>query len=134
MAIKIANIQRYEDVAAMEHKDLEKLGINPDLYWGYWRAKQVENEYIDLGGCIWGRDVEGIVNECRANGVKRITTSSTYSGMTELLWEFAKHGCKVVGLMQVATTIRNYDNNEYEKVPAIIIEISDQVTDSMEGK
>jgi len=101
---------------------------DPTMFWAYRNSKDAGCDDLNFYETIWERDIEYIVETCRANEIKQITISSSFSGMPEVLWEFCKLGCKVVGMKQVPSNYEEWDWEEQKKlrrlVPAVILKIN----------
>ena len=121
-------IKQYEDAIKNQVASLKDEGINGTMFWAYRNSNDAGCDDLNFYETIWERDIEYIVETCRANEIKQITISSSFSGMPEVLWEFCKLGCKVVGMKQVPSNYEEWDWEEQKKlrrlVPAVILKIN----------
>lgn len=117
------DIKLFEDAITNECKNLRGEGINPTMFWAYRKTKETGNELLDFDEVIWDRDVEEIVNTCRANGVEAFTISSGMSGIIETLALFEKLGCKINGLTQVKTLYKDWPSQETKLAAAIKLSV-----------
>ncbi len=108
--------------AKTSDKKLSELGINSTIYWAYWRTQEARNCLLDFSEVIWDRDIEEIVNFCHENKIRSFTISSTFSSLTETLWEFKKLGCEIAGMKEVNASYTNLDGTRAVR-PAIIIRV-----------
>lgn len=108
--------------ARTSDKKLNEMGINSTIYWAYMRTQQAENDLLDFSECIWDQDIAEIVKFCYENKIDRFTISSTFSGLTETLWELRKLGCEIAGMREVKATYTNLDGTQALK-PAIIVKL-----------
>lgn len=99
------------------------VGICGTMFWAYRKSEEVGNEVIDFNDVIWENEVEQIVKTCKENNIKEFTISSTFSGLTEVLWELSKRGCKIAGLREVNAPYTDIWTKEYKKIPAVVIEL-----------
>ena len=93
------------------------------IYRDYKNARDKGNEYIDFRDVIWDKDVEGLVNCMRENGIDRFTFSSGWSSAVETAWLFKENGCELEGLIQINGDQNFFKEEEYEKVPAYLFAI-----------
>ncbi len=106
-----------------ENKSLKEMGINPTFYWVYHKTKEIGNEELDFHEVIWDYDIEPIVTACKEYGIERFTISSRMSGIIETINEFVKLGCSIEGITEVNAPYKNWETNDYERLPAIIIKL-----------
>ena len=122
------DIKQYEDAIEKKVASLKDKGINGTMFWAYRHSKAAGCDDLNFYETIWESDIEYIVNTCRANGIKVITISSTFSGLTEDLWEFCKRGCAVDGMKLVPMHNTDWDWEKKEEVrkqvPAVILKIN----------
>ncbi len=122
------DIKQYEDAIEKKVASLKDEGINGTMFWAYRHSKAAGCDDLNFYETIWESDIEYIVNTCRANGIKVITISSTFSGLTEDLWEFCKRGCAVDGMKLVPMHYTEWDWEKKEEVrkqvPAVILKIN----------
>ena len=84
----------------------------------YPDAKEKGLDEIDFNEVIWGKDIEGIVNQLRKAGHETFTISSTFSSLLETIWEFEQHGCRMEGLKQVRQGYDNFNEETMKMEPA----------------
>ena len=97
-------------------KELEGKGkIYCRIFWEYMQSMESGNEYLDIKDTVWDRDVEALITCMRENGVEHFTFSSTWSSAVETAWLFTKCGCKLEGLIEINSQIRDFMTGEYEK-------------------
>lgn len=113
------NIELFEEAIAHKCKDLRGAGINPTMFWAYRKTQEIGNDLLDFNEVIWERDVEEIVNTCRANGIEEFTISSTMSGIIETLALFESFGCKINGLTKVKSLHKDWVTGEVKLYDAI---------------
>lgn len=112
-------IKVFEEARAAGVKNLCEAGINPTMYWAYFYSKEAGNDLIDFNEVIWDRDIPEIVRNCRENGIREFTISTTMSSLVKTLAEFEKLGCKVFGIMQVKSRYNDFRTGKNEIIPAI---------------
>ena len=121
-------IKQYEDAIARQAASLKDEGINRTMFWAYRHSKRAGTDDLNFDDIIWDTDIDYIVNTCRAEGIERITVSSTFSSLTEVIWGMMAIGCTVEGMKLVPTTNTRYDEKTdtyvRDKVPAFIIKIN----------
>lgn len=113
---------RKEHQAFMEHI-FSKDSSYGKLYQLFSEAMERGNQYIDLWNVIWEKDVEGLINSLRENGVEHFTFSSTWSSAVEIAWLFTQNGCTLEGMAQINGPHKSYDNKEYDTVPAYLFAV-----------
>lgn len=89
----------------------------------YESAMERGNEYIDLRDVIWDKDVAGLINSLRENGIRHFTFSSTWSGAVETAWLFTQNGCVLEGLVEINGPCTGIGTSEYEKVHGYLFAI-----------
>ena len=113
---------RSDHNALME--DVEKHG---EYFCRIWReyesSKDCGNPYIDINDVVLDKDVEKLISCMRENGIDKFTFSSRWSGSVETAWLFQKAGCKLEGLVEINSRIKDYMNDEYEKVHGYLFSI-----------
>ena len=95
--------------------------INHTIYNAYKDSLRNKQETLDFSECVWDKDIEPIIQICKENGIEEITLSTTFSGLLEVLENFANHGCEIVGLTKV--NYIEYGGN-IKKIPAMKIKMS----------
>lgn len=119
---KMKTIDKIEKVKNMNVL-LEDVEINRTFYWAYIRTQETTNEILDFNDVIWESDVEGIIKNCKEFGLKKITISSRFASLIDILAEFEKQGAKLAGLTQVTSRFYACGTNNYELINAVKIEI-----------
>ncbi len=121
-------IKVFEDAIANQVPNLKDAGINATMFWAYRNSLRAGADELNFDEVIWDYDIDYIVNTCRAEGIKRITISSTFSSLAVVVWELTKRGCAVEGMKLVPTAYTHYDwetkKEIRDKVPAFIIKIN----------
>ncbi len=90
----------------------------------YEESRDRENELLDISENIWNREVEGLIQTMRENGIKEFTFSSTWSSTVETAWLFTKQGCSLKGMVEINGN-REYMSEEsaFEKKHAYLFGI-----------
>lgn len=109
--------------AKQQNANLKEWGINRTFYWAYRIALTTNNETIDFEDVIWDQDVEEIIKHCKEFNIKKITISSSYSGVIQTIGLFEDNGCKVTGMKKVKSQHTDFYTQEYKIINAIEIEI-----------
>ncbi len=94
------------------------------LYREYRDMKRRGNDCIDFADVVWDRDVEPLVREMRASGIKRFTFSSTYSSAVNTAWLFQEQGCVPEGLIRINSQYQNFGSDDFEKAPAWLFRVN----------
>ena len=103
-------------------KDFEGNQEIPEaIYWGYQKSKESGNELIDFSRTIWERDIPAITETLRNAGVKAFTISLQSTNLMENMAAFTKYGYNVSGIVEINSTYRNYETNEFEIIPAVLM-------------
>ena len=103
---------------------IEKRGAGyAQVYRLYEEAVERGNEHIDLYNVIWEKDVEGLIQLRRENGVEHFTFSSTWSSAVEVAWLFTENGCTLEGLVEINGPHTNAFTGEREKVHGYLFAI-----------
>ena len=96
--------------------NLKESGIHYTLYYAYEWTKDTLNKKINFNDVIWEKDVKEIVENCKELNIDSITISCSQTGMADVLAEFEKEGCKLVGLTKITTrSIDIFTNKPEEK-------------------
>jgi len=90
----------------------------------YENAQDRGNEYIDLHDNIWDKDVAHLIERLRKAGIRKFTSSSTWSSMVGTAWLFVQNGCKLEGMTEINGTCTAFMSDEYERVPAFVFSIT----------
>ena len=93
------------------------------VYRLYQEAVERGNEHIDLNEVIWEKDVEGLIQLLRENGVEHFTFSSTWSSAVEVAWLFTQNGCTLEGLVEINGPHTNAFTGEREKAHGYLFAI-----------
>ncbi len=121
-------IKVFEDAIANQVPNLKDAGINATMFWAYRNSLKAGADELNFDEVIWDYDIDYIVNTCRAEGIERITISSTFSSLAVVVWELTKRGCAVEGMKLVPTAYTHYDwetkKEIRDQVPAFIIKIN----------
>ncbi len=115
-------IRKFEEVISnpdKKGKSYKELGINRTMFLAYKHSKEAENELIDFNEVIWDYDIEGIVDNLKAEDIKEFTISCTFSTLLSTPAEFEKFGVFMNGLTTVNTGYTDWNTGEKEKIPAI---------------
>ena len=111
------------DAARGKQITFEELGANHTFFWAYTNSREAEAETLDFEDVIWEKDIPQIVDSCRCFGINRFTISCKMSSMSETIWEFEKHGCKLLGMAMVNGRFKDWQTGEREKKPAFEIRV-----------
>ena len=115
-------IEKFDNVIAQGREVIDE-SINYTVFRAYRIGLKTKNDTIDFGEVIWNQDVEGVVETLREFGFESFTISNTASGMTELVAEFLKHGCKLAGMTVVKTQYEDWMTGKLNTAPAFVIEL-----------
>ncbi len=94
------------------------------IYKLYESAQERGNAYIDLNDCIWDKDVEGLIDSLRKNGIDHFTFSSTWSSAVETAWLFLQNGCTLEGLVEINSQYKIFASDEYEKAHGYLFKVN----------
>lgn len=103
--------------------EIQNSGIHHSIITAYREAKDRDLEYLDLSGCIQDCWVEEITDSLRKCQIGTITISSGYSGMVETLYRFEQNGCKLVGMTTIHSQLKNWDTDEFDFIPALVLKV-----------
>jgi len=101
----------------------EELGVDRTFFWAYTYSCEAETEILDFNDVIWERDIPQIIESCRRFEINRFTISCGMSSMAETIWEFEKHGCRLIGMREVNGRNTDWQTGLRERKPAFEIEI-----------
>lgn len=90
------------------------------IYRMYAEMRERGNDCIDFNECIWEKEIPELVNALRAFDICKFSLSATWSGTVNVAWDFQKHGCRLEGMREIKGHCKDFDSNDYEKVPAFI--------------
>lgn len=103
---------------------IEKRGAGyAKVYRLYEEAVERRNEHIDLNEVIWEKDVAGLIQLLRENGVEHFTFSSTWSSAVEIAWLFTQNGCTLEGLVEINGPHTDTFTGEREKAHGYLFAI-----------
>ena len=102
----------------------EKLGVNHTFFWAYTYSREADTEVLDFSDVIWEKDIPDILRACRRFEIGRFTISCGMSSMAETIWEFEKHGCRLIGMTQVNTRFDDWKTGARERKPAFLLDIT----------
>lgn len=128
-AAKEQNDETGKDVAREQHQHWRETVIaEGEDFWRvfqmYEYAQDRGNEYIDLHDAIWDKDVAPLIERLRKAGIRKFTSSSTWSSMVGTAWLFVQNGCKLEGMTEINGTCTAFMSDEYERVPAFVFSIT----------
>jgi len=101
----------------------DDLGVNHPFFWAYTYSREAETDILDFSDVVWEKDIPQIIELCRRFEIDRFTISCPMSSMAETIWEFEKHGCKLVGMREVNTRFDDWKTGVRERKPAFEIQI-----------
>ena len=84
----------------------------------YWDSIEAGNETVNFDGVLWERLVGEMVAILRKSGIAHITITNGYSGLLEIIAEFERHGCRLVGMTTASTPRTDWETGEREVKPA----------------
>ena len=90
---------------------------------GYSDLKRTKNDLLDFNDNIWESDMDGVTAEIRRIGIKEFTVSSSGTRLLEMLADFEKRGIRVVGFRNIKSGWRNFETDEEETKPAILMKV-----------
>lgn len=121
-------IAKFDKVDRNNRTPLSEMGINSTIYRAYRDSKESGAEYINFAEVIWDYDTAEIYKFCKEEGIEYITISSTFSSLTERLWDLTQYGCKIEGMIKVPMRWTDYDPELRQvvqaKAPALLIKIN----------
>lgn len=91
----------------------------------YETARDNGNKDLDLSEAIWDKDVPGIMECLKKNGIKQFTYSSTWSGAVETAWLLTENGCQLKGMQIINSTYDRFEEKQETK-PAYVFRIRKQ--------
>lgn len=93
--------------------------------WGYYKAsRDVGNEYLDINGFLWKKDVEPLVECLKKNEVEYFTLSIDGTGSLDIAGLFQENGCTAEKLVQINTQYTIPMTDEYEKRYALLFKVN----------
>lgn len=120
-------IKTYEDLMNDPKQRTEAKDVNWTLYKAYRDSRKAGTDDLNFSDIIWDEDIESILATCREEGIERITISSTFSSLTEVLWELCQRGCSLDGMKSIPTQFKRYDSEQDKEVteyrPALVVKI-----------
>ena len=93
------------------------------IYDLYESAKDRGNEYIDISECHDYRDEGSLIATLRDYGIEAFTFSSRWSSAVESAWTFVKLGCSLMGMVEINSKSKNWDDDGYEKCHAYLFKV-----------
>lgn len=94
------------------------------MYDFYEDARQRGNEHIDISECHDYRDEAALITTFREHGIDTFTFSSRWSGAVESAWTFIQKGCTLMGMVEINSKTRNWDDDDYEKCHAYLFKVN----------
>ncbi|MGG6491451.1 UNVERIFIED_CONTAM: hypothetical protein NY603_00460 [Bacteroidetes bacterium 56_B9] len=89
-----------------------------DRVWFYYEASRDNgNDYINIGGVVWDKDVTPLIDSFRKFGVEHFTFSLSWSSAAETARLFEMNGCELEGVVEVNGDF-NYETGKYKKMNA----------------
>ena len=120
-------IKTYEELMNDPKQRAEAKDVNWTLYKAYRDSRKAGTDDLNFSDIIWDEDIESILVTCRKEGIERITISSTFSSLTEVLWELCQCGCSLDGMRSIPTQFKRYDSEQDKEVteyrPALVVKI-----------
>lgn len=103
---------------------IDELGESAVRIWrDYSNARDNDNERLDINDVVWDRDVKGLVDCMRANGIKEFTFSSGWSSSVDIAWLFTQNGCKLAGMVEVNGR-KNYFEKKHDVMHGYLFEVA----------
>ena len=103
-------------------KDYRETGINRTMFWAVRRRKETGNILLDFNEAITNSEIPEIVDTLLRMKEQQFTISSEFSGLIGTLKEFEKYDAHIVSLTEVNSIHKDFETNEYERIPALLIE------------
>ena len=97
--------------------------VNSIFYKAYLEALELQNETINIVGFLNKKNIEEIIQHCKFFNVNSITISDGTSNLVEVLANFERLGCKLVGLTKIKTWYLASDSNEQDFRHALKVKI-----------
>ena len=94
------------------------------MYDFYEDARQRGNEHIDISECYEYRDEAALIASFRECGIDAFTFSSSWSSAVESAWKFTQNGCTLMGMVEINSKTRNWDDDGYEKRHAYLFKVN----------
>ncbi len=96
------------------------------MYNYYETAQECGNKYLDINNVVWKKDVPGMIQTMRENGIEKFTFSSTWSGAVDIAWLFTQNGCSLEGLVEINKHCREFmsEEAEWEKCHAYVFKVN----------
>ena len=94
------------------------------MYDFYEDSQQRGNEHIDISECYDYRDEAALIATFRECGIDTFTFSSRWSGAVESAWDFIRNGCTLMGMVEINSKSRNWDDDGYEKCHAYLFKVN----------
>ena len=134
--IKQQNAKRAYDAATTEEErdlarvqfddagcDIPNTQVAQHMARSYVESRENENDYLDFSDVVSPDDVEEIVNLMKENNIEHFTYSSGWSSAVKTAWAFQCAGCKLEGMVEINTQMRNWRGEGFEKTPAYLFSL-----------
>ena len=93
-------------------------------FWIFEDAWRRGNNYIDFSDVIRDDDVPSMIATLRTLGFRKFTFSSSWSSAIETAWLFTKNGCLLEGIVEINSRHKDWETDEYERVPAYLFNLN----------
>ena len=101
----------------------KELGMNGTLARAYLFSLEAGNDLPDFHDVIWDEDVDGILEACKAYGIREFTISCSASGLLDNLAVFTAKGAKIDGMVKINDRFTEIGSTEKRKLNAIQLSI-----------
>lgn len=105
--------------------DIRLVGEKESQIWSYYKtSRDVGNEYLDINGFFWDKDVEPFVECLKKNEVEYFTLSIDGTDTLDIAGLFQENGCTAEKLLKINTQYAIPMTDEYEKRYALLFKVN----------
>lgn len=84
---------------------------------------EVNEARPNFSGIIWDKDIEGIAEALREDGIEEFTISATYTGLVNILDAFKGYGMAIQDVIRIKANTKDFETGEPEEIPAILMKV-----------
>ncbi|MCI1768780.1 MAG: hypothetical protein LKM40_01125 [Mageeibacillus sp.] len=103
---------------AKTKEDWQKIKMNRTLVQAYLWSTEAGNDLPNFAEVIWDEDIEAILQDCKENGIKEFTISSTFSSLITTIDKLTELGCSLDGIIKINDRYTHFGREERDLIPA----------------
>ena len=103
---------------AKTREDWQAIKMNRTLAQAYLWSLDAGDELPNFAEVIWDEQIEEILADCKAYGIKEFTISSTFSSLITTIARFEELGCRLDGIIKIRDRYTHFGRDEHDLIPA----------------